>query len=372
MAERSKHYGFLDALRGLASLWVVLNHIHDFVPLTLAHFPGFLRVSVVEYGGLGVEVFFTISGFVIAYSLRNVHMDTAQFKNFVARRMVRLTPPYYAAVILTFFVNFVSTRVKHESWHSPTLGRWVAHALYLPDLLKMEMINGVHWTLYIEVQFYLLFAVVLWIVARASSRSQRASLRASQWATQWAPQIIMALVGAAALVYPLFDLRHGRERYFFPYCFTFVAGVFIQWFVSKRLHPAIFYGYFALLAVAWAVNGDSLVGAGVISAGLIWACTYGNRSEVWLRQRPLKFLGKISYSLYLTHISVMASVFYLGQRVLGTSKGVEIALVFVEVAAAIVVGAIVQKFCEEPAIRWSRKLKLPTAKAEPAPVPASH
>jgi peptidoglycan/LPS O-acetylase OafA/YrhL len=353
-----KHYGFLDALRGLASLWVVLNHIHDFVPLTLHQFPAVLRVGVVEYGGLGVQVFFTISGFVIAYSLRNVTMNPAQFKNFVARRFVRLTPPYYAAVILTFVVNFVSTRVKHESWTSPTLGRWVAHALYLPDLLKMDMINGVHWTLYIEVQFYLLFAVVLWLIAVVVRRSALAG------------QIVMGLLGLAALVYPLFDLRNGRERYFFPYCFAFIMGVFIQWFVSKRLNPIIFYGYFALLGLSWALHQDSLIGAGFITGLLIWACTFGDRSERWLSQRPLRFLGKISYSLYLTHISVMASVYYLGDRVLGHSKGVEVGLVFVEVAAAIVVGAIVQRLFEEPAVRWSRSLKLPTK--TPAPQPAAH
>ena len=357
VVEKQKHYGFLDALRGLASLWVVLNHIHDFVPQTLTEMPGIIRVGIVEYGGLGVQVFFTISGFVIAYSLRNVRMNAPQFKNFVARRFVRLTPPYYAAVVLTFVVNFVSTRVKHESWTSPTLGRWFAHALYLPDLLKMEMINGVHWTLYIEVQFYLLFAVILWLLAAVVVRSQLAA------------QVLMALLGCAALVYPLFDLRQGRERYFFPYCFAFVLGVFIQWFVSKRLNAITFYGYFALMAVAWAIHGDSLIGAGFVSGILIWASTFGDRSERWLSQRPLRFLGKISYSLYLTHISVMASVYYLGDRVLGHSKIVEIGLVFAEVGAAILVGAIVQRLFEDPAVRWSRKLKLAPAAPKAVPVP---
>ena len=186
-----------------------------------------LRVGVVEYGGLGVQVFFTISGFVIAYSLRNVTMNLPQFKNFVASRLVRLTPPYYAAVVLTFVVNFVSTRVKNEPWTSPTLARWVAHALYLPDLLKMDMINGVHWTLYIEVQFYLLFALVA-VADRSGCHTFG----------RWLAQIVMAWLGVSPLGVPV--VRPSSlvaSATSFPYCFAFVMGVFIQWFVSQAPEP---------------------------------------------------------------------------------------------------------------------------------------
>ncbi|HEY5876170.1 MAG TPA: acyltransferase, partial [Ilumatobacteraceae bacterium] len=156
-SSRPEHYGFLDALRGLAALWVVFNHIA--LPLAGDDLPLPLRVWLIEYGGLGIQVFFAISGFVIAHSLRKVHMDTGEFRNYAARRFARLSPPYYAALILALVVSYTSAQFKAESWALPSPGRFLAHLVYLPDLLDMEMINGVHWTLFLEVQFYVLFAV---------------------------------------------------------------------------------------------------------------------------------------------------------------------------------------------------------------------
>ena len=225
---------------------MVFNHIA--LPLAGDDLPSPLRVWLIEYGGLGIQVFFAISGFVIAHSLRKVRMDTGEFRNYAARRFARISPPYYAALILALVVSYTSAQFKAESWAFPSPGRFLAHLVYLPDLLDMEMINGVHWTLFLEVQFYLLFALVLWLIAPLATRWRHAD------------QIVMTAVGAVALLYPLFDLRNGREHYFLPYCFAFVLGVFVQWYVTGRLRREIFCTYLALLGVAWVVHGDSLVG----------------------------------------------------------------------------------------------------------------
>ena len=337
------HFAFLDALRGLAALWVVFNHIE--LPIAHDHLPLPLRVWLIEYGGLGVQVFFAISGFVIAHSVRNVHMNGPEFGNFMARRFVRISPPYYAAVILAAVVTYLSTRFKHEVWTMPSLGRWLAHAAYLPDLLNMEMINGVHWTLYLEMQFYLLFALVLWFIEPLAQR----------WSN--AAQVVMASVGAIALIYPLFDLRNAREHYFLPYCFAFVIGVFVQWYVTKRLRPEIFFAYISLLGLAWVLHGDSLVGAGFVAGLIILASTVGDRSRRWLRQRPFAFLGKISYSLYLVHAPIIGATFYFGTKMFGDTESVQVALIAPLVLLSVATGAIAWKLFEEPAVRWSRSLR---------------
>lgn len=349
-SPRREHFAFLDALRGLAALWVVFNHIE--LPIAHDHLPLPVRVWLIEYGGLGIQVFFAISGFVIAHSVRNVHMNGPQFGNFMARRFARITPPYYAAVLLAVTVTYVSTRFKHESWALPSFGRWIAHAVYLPDLLNMEMINGVHWTLYLEIQFYLLFALVLWFIEPLSKRWSHAA------------QAVMAAVGAVALLYPLFDLRNAREHYFLPYCFAFVVGVYVQWYRTKRLRPEIFFTYLTLLGVAWVVHGDSLVGAGFLTGVIILASTVGDRSERWLRQRPFAFLGKISYSLYLVHAPIIGAAFYFGTKLFGDTEAVEAALIIPLTALCVAAGAVAWRLFEEPAIRWSRSLR-----RRPAPTP---
>jgi peptidoglycan/LPS O-acetylase OafA/YrhL len=342
-SPRADHYGFLDALRGLAALWVVFNHLA--LPLAGDDLPSPLRVWLIEYGGLGVQVFFAISGFVIAHSLRKVGMDNGEFRNFAARRFARISPPYYAALILALVVSFTSAQFKDEPWALPSPGRFLAHLVYVPDLFNMQMINGVHWTLFLEVQFYLLFALVLWLIARLAGR----------W--RLADQVVMAAVGAVALLYPLFDLRNAREHYFLPYCFAFVLGVFVQWYVTGRLRREIFCTYLALLGVAWVAHGDSLVGAAFVTGLIILASTVGDRSQRWLRQRPFRFLGKISYSLYLTHAPVIGAVFYLGTKAFGDTKTVETALILPLVIASLITGAVAWKLFEEPAVRWSRSLR---------------
>lgn len=360
-SSRPEHFGFLDALRGLAALWVVFNHIA--LPLAGDDLPLPLRVWLIEYGGLGIQVFFAISGFVIAHSVRNVHMDAGEFRNYAARRFTRLSPPYYAALILALVVSYTSAHFKAESWALPSPGRFLAHLVYLPDLLDMEMINGVHWTLFLEVQFYVLFAVVLWLIEPLAARWRHAD------------QIVMTAVGAVALLYPLFDLRNGRERYFLPYCFAFVLGVFVQRYVSGRLRREIFYTYLSLLGVAWVVHGDSLVGAGFVTGLIILASTVGDRSQRWLRQRPFRFLGRISYSLYLTHAPVIGAVYYLGTKAFGETKTVETALIAPLVLASLITAAVAWKLFEEPAVHWSKSLRHqapppPTAAVVPQIVPA--
>ena len=244
-SSRPEHYGFLDALRGLAALWVVFNHIA--LPLAGDDLPFPLRVWLIEYGGLGIQVFFAISGFVIAHSLRRMRMDTGEFRNYAARRFARLSPPYYATLILALVVSYTSARFKAESWTLPSPGRFLAHLVYLPDLLDMEMINGVHWTLFLDA---VLRAVRRGALADRAARHPLAACRSDRIDGR----------RRVALLYPLFDLRNGRERCFLPYCFAFVLGVFVQRYVTGRFRREIFFTYLSLLGVAWVVPATAWSG----------------------------------------------------------------------------------------------------------------
>ena len=100
----------------------------------------------------------------------------------------------------------------------------------------------------------------------------------------------------------------------------------------------------------------------------------GDRSQRWLRQRPFRFLGKISYSLYLTHAPVIGAVYYLGTKAFGETKTVETALIAPLVVAPLITAAVAWKLFEEPAVRWSRSLRhrppRPTAAVVPHVAPA--
>lgn len=143
----------IDLLRFIAAISVVFFHYcfrgqrGAFVPpLDL---PGTLQFAA-SYGGMGVYLFFVISGFVIAYS---AHGRSAW--DFAASRFARLYPTYVLAMTVTAVVLAVS-----GSGVSPL--QYVANLLMFPKLLHQPMVDGVYWSIQYEVLFYVwVFVLVL-------------------------------------------------------------------------------------------------------------------------------------------------------------------------------------------------------------------
>ncbi|PPK91969.1 peptidoglycan/LPS O-acetylase OafA/YrhL [Kineococcus xinjiangensis] len=151
----------MDALRLLAALAVVLFHFtaRDHVrwgPLPVEAFPALSAVT--RYGYAGVHLFFVISGFVILMSAWGRSVP-----QFVASRVSRLFPAYWAAVLLTATLR----------WAWPTFGdlgpvEVLVNLTMLQDLFGVPRVDGVYWTLWVELQFYL--AVLLLLLAGPTRR----------------------------------------------------------------------------------------------------------------------------------------------------------------------------------------------------------
>jgi len=119
---------------------------------------------LLRHGYLGVEIFFVISGFVIAFSVRNSVINFDFCHDFIVRRFLRLAPPYWAAMILFIFINWISNLfLKDRIALVPNLQSIIAHFFYLQDILGIENFFSVSWTLCLEVQFYLVFISLLYV-----------------------------------------------------------------------------------------------------------------------------------------------------------------------------------------------------------------
>lgn len=159
----------LDSFRALAILSVLL--FHYFTRWTQPHntvslYPYNDEYSYFEYGHLGVAFFFIISGFVIFFTLEN----TPHFKVFWEKRLIRLVPPIAIASLLTFtVVSLLDWANVFPSSH--LVKNFIPSISFIsPQLLNtitghdnFGYIDGSYWSLWPEVQFYLLSSIVFFI-----------------------------------------------------------------------------------------------------------------------------------------------------------------------------------------------------------------
>ena len=163
-----QRFAFVDALRGISALWIVIFHAFssqylDGLELML---PEWSR-GVIHIGYVGVTVFFVLSGFVIAHSFDRRRVDAPSIGWFMIRRSVRLDPPYWASIAITLAV---ARRAL------PSAAALLAHMFYLQDLLRMKPVSPIYWTLCLEIQFYLVFALLLGVAYRLGFRRHRSSI----------------------------------------------------------------------------------------------------------------------------------------------------------------------------------------------------
>jgi len=148
-------FRLLDGLRLLAALSVVLYHFTAFrtsawgIPVSQV-FPNFSGVTA--FGAFGVQLFFIISGFVILLSAWGRSVG-----EFTASRVGRLFPGYWVGVALTSLLLLV----VRPSGVDITITQSLVNLTMLQDPLGVDHIDGVYWTLWAELKFYLIMGVLI-------------------------------------------------------------------------------------------------------------------------------------------------------------------------------------------------------------------
>ena len=177
----TRRFAFVDSLRGIAALSVAAYHIDRYGPLPGAAssvIPKFIN-STLHHGWVGVQMFFVISGFVIAYTLRGMRVTPSSLGNFALRRSLRLDPPYWVTMLFVVGLYVLTTSLFNVEDglmdQAPTWDQVLAHLCYMQNILGYHNLSAGFWTLCIEVQFYILFAVLLGFAQRLTAHcSERA------------------------------------------------------------------------------------------------------------------------------------------------------------------------------------------------------
>ncbi len=276
----------IHGLRGLAASMVLALHLHGALVtgglVDPAGVAGRLE-RLFALGHRGVELFFLISGYLIAGSLAR-HRSAARF---LAHRLLRI----YPAFLVPHGVIFALGPWMGYGWMADLdLPGWLWHffsnLLLLPGLFELPIANIVAWTLSLEMAFYLL-AAAAWVIGHQRIRWRKA----------------LGLAGWLAVVAGVV-CRHPRTAFF-------AVGVLVWWLQRRhrgvtealRRIPALdllgLAGLCLFFETAFAVS--LLCGLGALVA------IVGNRGLVCrlLGAGAFQYLGDISYSLYLWHPLVL-------------------------------------------------------------------
>jgi peptidoglycan/LPS O-acetylase OafA/YrhL len=322
----------IDAMRGIAALSVVFYHLFDFTPAgteLAAALPRWVAV-IFDHGNLGVQVFFVLSGFVIALAVSSERVTLRYVAEFAVRRSIRLDPPYWTAML-------IATALLAIAHRAPGLPSVLAHAVYLQNLLGYPNIVVVFWTLCYEVQFYLVLVVFVAIAQRLG--------RGAGWAVAIVPFMGSLWFLATA------TSAHG---WFIDWWYAFAAGVATLGLLTRRIAPWVWWIAVGSVAAIGGVIGDSMpitvavtaaVIAGLGSAGLLARLSGGP---------VLQWLGRISYSLYLTHFLAGAFAKVVGPTVHGPLAAAGLFILSAGVALAI--AEVFYRVIERPSHQLSRRV----------------
>jgi exopolysaccharide production protein ExoZ len=303
----------IQYLRALAALMVVWHHALIQLPGLEAMFP--LRVGV-----YGVDLFFVVSGFIMAHTTK----DDATPWQFMRRRLVRVVPLYW---LMTGAV-IVGAAIAPSLFRSTSLD--ASHVIQ--SLLFIQHESPSHagkvwpvlvpgWSLNYEMAFYAAFAVSLWFPQRYA--------------------VLAAILGAMAATGTYIPLM----------LLEFMTGVIVAEVWSRapvRWWPA------------WIAAGVGLMAASMpLGAALV---VYGSLGLPW-RSRVLRDLGDASYSIYLTHLVALGVL-----RVVWGKAGAGLWFMLACLVMSSVTGWLVYRLIERPLVRAFRDVGV---KRRPATVPAS-
>ncbi|OOQ57323.1 acyltransferase family protein [Mucilaginibacter pedocola] len=355
------HYPILDGLRGVAAIIVVTFHLTE--PLGTGHLD-----IIVNHGYLAVDFFFLLSGFVIGYAYDD-RWNKMTVGSFFKRRIERLQPMVILGMTLGaigfYYTDSAIWPLIHEVPLWKMLLVYVIGCTILPIPLSLDIrgwqemhpLNSVGWSLFFEYIANILYAV--WIrkfsktalailVAISAIALAQLAITNGDVSGGWTLNVEQVRVGITRTMYPFFAgllmsrvVKPGSIKNAFLWCSILVAVVLYMPRIGGAEHLWM-NGVYESICIIIVFPLIVYLGASGVVAG-------ATESKI------CKFLGDISYPLYLVHYAIV--YFYVAW--ISNNKGTTIVQAW-PVALAVLVGSIILayitlKWYDEPVRKWLRK-----------------
>lgn len=395
MDNGPKEIRALDGLRAVAALSIVLFHVMLFLQLEYTPLSQAINHTW-YYLSTGVDLFFVLSGFLLFLPYARAMLDgrtAPKAREFYRRRALRILPAYYVCLAVLALAQWTTYATPVGAQNI------LAHIVLLHDIAPAfnRTINGPFWTLAVEWQFYIVLPLIAWAVARFSAGSPRRmvagvlgviavalalrevdallAIHRSALPAPAAPWIDLAqriVIGSqgkylevfgvgmlCGLIYTMLKRRPGaltspRVR------LAGVALLGLALLVYLLFAPQVYERHNAILAAFYLalrptdvemIAGPLVLGInyGALTLGVLLAPRLLRAPFEWW---PLRFVGLISYSLYLWHESII-NLIYPHVQVTGSLLRVLAALA-IGVFVAIPFAYVSYQLVERPFLRWRR------------------
>lgn len=370
----------LDSVRGLLAIWIVIGHAIRQSGFELAELGPW---KLLGSPGVGIDVFFTLSGFVIFHLLDN---QRPSYREFIIRRFFRLTPIFFAVMLVSALAQPWRIDVlKKIPWENVALANemtihldtmayftehLLAHLTMLHGLFSSEILPssdyafvGQAWSISVEWQFYLIAPLFFWLI----------TTRCWNW-----------LGASALLLCTVFSLNYGGQGFIVGQMGYFLLGILSYYagrgLESRTLDPRLIdAATFIGMALAYAFIPKAL-------SVIIWCAVMGiviasHRKETTVLQRTifsilhhpwLLWLGRISYSVCMVH---MLLIYVWSDLILSVAPNIDrigfaTALIPLSIASSIVTSWITFHLVERNGVRLVRARKMAVVSSPAAPIVA--
>lgn len=311
--KNAEHLPWLDGLRGFAALWVLASHVQIL--------SGMRAIPVLSWGGLAVDLFMLLSGFLMAhhYVLRREREpweDRSTFLIFWLRRFFRIAPLYYVLLVIALGLGpwlgeardmiaqvWPATASSPVRYHDQSPINFLAHFSFIfgavPEYSFRTPLPD--WSIGLEMSFYLAFPFLMLMVLRMGPIFAG----------------LVAILVSGALLYGFHDFFARFEMpSFLPFkLYLFFIGM---WIAISRLQGSMRFALAASLGVLAAVclleRSDQSVGRVFLALGMFYLMDNGSLPagqrlhgaitalRAGLSGSLAKFLGNTSYGVYLVHL----------------------------------------------------------------------
>jgi peptidoglycan/LPS O-acetylase OafA/YrhL len=318
VSTTGSHVPALDGLRGMAIACVLCLHLFVRNPRPSGNLMTRFITAVMASGWVGVDLFFVLSGFLITGILYDTRTAPNFFRNFYARRALRIFPLYYGFILLVVAVSLL----QGYHWHTLGLVLYLTYAVNCWNTwyTTAPWINMNHfWSLCIEEQFYLLWPAAVFLLARKRSIAAFAltgaafSLFFRLWAqisglvvthpyiqASFTPSRLDGLLLGAVLALGIRSRYRTAILTWGPRVLCLLLVFWLGWICLLGPLPSLGNSFISTAGVTLlAVTGVCLI-ASVLRTGSVAARLFSSR--------PLRFLGRYSYGLYVFHYSIYATL----------------------------------------------------------------